>query len=77
MISRRLKITVRIAGWVLLGLAAFVFVAGNLAFSSEEQTSNEPYVIRHTIVFDKRSVLGAMGGLLLLASSFIVPAKRG
>jgi hypothetical protein len=73
---RWLKITLRCIAAVLVVGAAVIFFSGGLSFRSETQTSSETYEIRHTFIFSQTAIFPAVVGMLLFASSLIVPTKR-
>jgi hypothetical protein len=72
---RRLKVTLQIAGAILLVGAAVIFLNGGLSFRSEAQTSNDTYVIHHTAILSHSAVFPAIVGMVLLVSSLFVGNK--
>jgi hypothetical protein len=73
---RWLKITLRVAAAFLLVAAAVIFALGGVSFRSEEQTSSDTYVIRHTVILKHSSIIMAGGSALLFGSSFLIARKR-
>jgi hypothetical protein len=73
---RWLTITLLCIAAVLVFGAAVIFFRGGLSFRSETQTSDDTYQIRHTLILSHSALFPAVVGILLFASSLIVPTKR-